>query len=373
MSTESESDDDVFVMLDGDGRVFGVDYHDMEFGFRAYRDFVPSKHISALVADAAVVDSPMCPASTFWVACEDMAQPRCALEALAAAVFRTHTSDVGADAFDEGTSGAEWWVQTGNKSPGLHWDKDEACRETSGIFVHPATSTVTYLTGNEGNDTDAPTLVFDNLTVPEIARHGAGVPGNLRPDPECRRVFASWPRRGKHVAFDGRLLHGVFPELTPGEATGDPASGSRVTFLVNIWLNHRPRDVRRLPDDVARALTPNAEIERLRLGEPREGLGMTGVFDDSSPKTLREPLRDRFFGWSGDEMRLDGALPLALMREEGGRGVGGVAEVDLDRDVTPPEKRRREAMRVVENAVRGGDEAIRDEKDEKDAKRTKRT
>ena len=50
MSTESESDDDVFVMLDGDGRVFGVDYHDMEFWFRAYRDFVPSKHISALVA-----------------------------------------------------------------------------------------------------------------------------------------------------------------------------------------------------------------------------------------------------------------------------------------------------------------------------------
>ena len=72
-------------------------------------------------------------------------------------------------------------------------------------------------------------------------------------------------------------------------------------------------------------------------------------------------------------MRMDGALPLALMREEGGRGVGGVAEVDLDRDVTPPEKRRREAMRVVENAVRGGDEAICDEKDEKDAKRTKRT
>jgi hypothetical protein len=72
-------------------------------------------------------------------------------------------------------------------------------------------------------------------------------------------------------------------------------------------------------------------------------------------------------------MRLDGALPLALMREEGGRGVGGVVEVDLDRDVAPPEKRRREVMRVVENAVRGGDEAIRDEKDEKDAKRTKRT
>ena len=193
------------------------------------------------------------------------------------------------------------------------------------------------LDGNEGNDTDAPTLVFDNLTVPEIARHGAGVLGTSGPTrvPPRLRELA---RRGKHVAFDGRLLHGVFPELTPGEATGDPASGSRVTFLVNIWLNHRPRDVRRLPDDVARALTPNAEIERLRLGEPREGLGMTGVVDDSSPKTLREPLRDRFFGWSGDEMRLDGALPLALMREEGGRGVGGVAEVDLDRDVTPPEK-----------------------------------
>ena len=356
MSTDSQSDDEIFVMLDGDGRVYGVDYDDMEFGFRAFRDFLPSKHVGALVADAATVDSPMCPASTFWVACEDMAQPRCALEALAAAIFQTHTAKMGDDAFEVGTSGAEWWVQTGG-SVGLHWDKDEACRETSGIFVHPALSTVTYLTGDQNNDTDAPTLVFENLTVPRLARHGGGVPGNLQPDPACHRVVASWPKRGKHVAFDGRLLHGVFPELASAGTTH--ADGSRrVTFLVNVWLNHRPRDVRPLPADVAKALKQDAETDALEVSSVVEE-SPAGVA--RGRETTLEPLRDRFFGWSGDEMRLDGALPLAQMREAGARALDGIAAVDLAPD---------DAMRVADNASR---EALRDEKDEKDAKRTRIT
>ena len=364
MSTGSESDDDVFVMLDGDGRVYGVEYDDMEFGFRAFRDFLPSEHVGALVADAAVIDSPMCPASTFWVACEDMAQPRCALEALAGAIFRTHTREMGVDAFDRGTSGAEWWVQTG-KRVGLHWDKDEACREKSGIFVHPALSTVTYLTEDTGDGTNAPTLVFENVTVPEIARHGGGVPGNLQPDPRCRRVVASWPKRGKHVAFDGRLLHGVFPELsTPAGGNSRGSGGSRsfrrVTFLVNVWLNHQPRDVRRLPEDVAKALTRIDETDAFSFSpktcSPAAEESPAGVARDGN--AAREPLRDRFFGWSGDEMRLEGTLPLLEMREAGATK-GGIAAVDLNED---------EAMRVVENALRDGDEK---KKDERDAKRTR--
>ena len=351
MSTGSESDDDVFVMLDGDGRVYGVDYDDMEFGFRAFRDFLPSEDVGALVADAAVVDSPMCPASTFWVACEDMARPRCTIEALAAAVFRTHTRKMGGDAFDRGMSGAEWWVQTG-KRVGLHWDKDEACREKSGVFVHPALSTVTYLTEDTGDGTNAPTLVFENMTVPGIARHGGGVPGNLQTDPRCRRVVASWPKRGKHVAFDGRLLHGVFPELASAGTTR--ADGSRrVTFLANVWLNHQPRDVRRLPEDVAKALTRNARTDALEISSSAVEESPASVAQNR--ETTREPLRDRRFGWSGDEMRLDGALPLAGMCESGA-SKGGVAAVDLNED---------EAMRVVENGLRDGDE--------RDAKRTRRT
>ncbi|KAK3275190.1 hypothetical protein CYMTET_16670 [Cymbomonas tetramitiformis] len=54
----------------------------------------------------------------------------------------------------------------------------------------------------------------------------------------------SSPEVGKHIKFDGRYLHGV-----PAEALA-PASApyTRVTFLVNIWLNHRPVDVPVFPD-----------------------------------------------------------------------------------------------------------------------------
>ena len=47
------------------------------------------------------------------------------------------------------------------------------------------------------------------------------------------------PRVGRHVRFDGRLLHGAPLELL--EARGDEAPYVRVTFLVNIWIGHRPR------------------------------------------------------------------------------------------------------------------------------------
>ena len=57
-------------------------------------------------------------------------------------------------------------------------------------------------------------------------------------------------------------------------------------------------------------------------------------------------------------MRLEGALPLLEMREAGATKAG-IAAVDLNED---------EAMRVVENALRDGDEK---KKDERDAKRTR--
>jgi len=52
----------------------------------------------------------------------------------------------------------------------------------------------------------------------------------------------SWPEQGKHMAFDGRHLHAVFPSLTRAAERNHLAEEgeNRVTFLVNIWLGHRP-------------------------------------------------------------------------------------------------------------------------------------
>jgi hypothetical protein len=129
---------------------------------------------------------------------------------------------------------------------------------------------------------------------------------------------------------------------------------------VNVWLNHQPRDVRRLPEDVAKALTRIDETDAFssspKKGSPAAEESPARVARDGN--AAREPLRDRFFGWSGDEMRLEGTLPLLEMREAGATK-GGVAAVDLNED---------EAMRVVENALRDGDEK---KKDERDAKRTR--
>ena len=48
------------------------------------------------------------------------------------------------------------------------------------------------------------------------------------------------------MVFDGRLLHGAVP--TDTEHAHDVRQGSvRVSFLVNVWLHHKPRGVEPLP------------------------------------------------------------------------------------------------------------------------------
>ena len=100
-------------------------------------------------------------------------------------------------------SGVEWWVQArasdgAQPSLGLHWDSDEEHKAEVGEHLPPWLATVTYL-GAQG----APTLILpaaadaDGHTVPLPAMGG----------------FLSWPRPGKHLAFDGRLLHGTLHAL----------------------------------------------------------------------------------------------------------------------------------------------------------------
>ena len=176
------------------------------------------------------------------------AEPRCALERLARVIFEQHTSGV---SFNVDTSGAEWWAQVrdgGKSHEGIefHWDVDEHfCDLESGrdgVHVHPHLSTVTYLTDDGG----APTVVLNTRC-----------PSSATPEAVCKvygRLSSgavSWPRLAKSIVFDGSELHGAVPPRGLGCAPG----ARRVTFLVNIWLGHRPFAVEPVPETLVRSLS----------------------------------------------------------------------------------------------------------------------
>ena len=178
---------------------------------------------------------------TFWLDRGDA--PRCRLEQLAADVLRFHA---GSDA----DAGAEWWVQArplgaGERSSiNLHWDKDESLSRRMGEHAPPFLSTVTYC-GDDG----APTLV---LPLEADERGHALLPDG------GGDAYVSYPAVGKHLAFDGRLLHCAPQQLA---RSADASGGIRITLLVNVWRRHRPWGLRRLPKRLA---------ERLDSGGPTE-------------------------------------------------------------------------------------------------------
>ena len=173
---------------------------------------------------------------SFWLASD--AVPRCSLEAFAREIY-IHQTRRFPHRRNEELSGAEWWVQVrrgdgrkaalGHKNPqdvSWHWDKDEQLVDDGGPTVHPAVSTVTYITGM-----GAPTVV---------------IPLGRRDDGCARSCFISYPTRGKHIVFDGRWLHGAPRSL----ARTAPPDYLRISFLVNIWCGWKPIGVDPLPNRV---------------------------------------------------------------------------------------------------------------------------
>ena len=414
---ESESDDEgMFVMLGGDGRVFGTG-DGLDYTFRAWKNFVPlpppppadSPGVRAenpvvtvddLIRDSLLVDSPlMSGGPTFWLGANAVDTPRCALEELASSIFQFHTSSCDSEDFDKDTSGIEWWVQS-RPSLKMHWDKDEELRISAGIFVHPHLSTVTYLTGagagagdqggGDGNSRaiQAPTVVFENLTVPTLARHGHSAPPDLPAAPTATAVCTSFPEVGKHIAFDGRLLHGVLRTMMPHSQSPPPARArgetmtttttktttgrsarthaeenedgkeagaasvvgreggneTRVTFLGNVWLNHRPKGIKPLPECVLSSLRgpitsmPPASaalsatpivIPEPRCAAPPPAPSFTEVDDNGSTGAEGWAETGCYFGWSGDDLKLAGLVPMGLLKNAGGARGGAVAAADV--------------------------------------------
>ena len=194
------------------------------------------------------------------------------LERLACDIFRFHVPE--AAVYDPSVSGAEFWVLALNddddddddedgededgeeeeeeeESVAMHWDKDYTLEEECELSLYPNLSTVTYLSAPPRG---APTCVVTGAIGPTCLPGDEDEP--LVPAPVS--AIYSLPEVGKHIVFDGRLLHGApvgMPDETASgppdkkkqrieEGKGEPMDGAgdglRVTFLVNIWLNHVP-------------------------------------------------------------------------------------------------------------------------------------
>ena len=228
-------------------------------------------------------------------------KPRCALEAFVLALFHRHVTDQ--TLYLPEQSGAEWWTLVMDENEedkkdsddddneadevGMHFDADYGLEEQApGLLIHPRIATVTYL-----SEYGAPTVVFNTKSPPpnDIASLGG----------EVKAAWVSHPSVGKHIAFDGRLLHGApatfFPALKgqrkssldepPNKKAKSESTvknnKKRYTILVNIWLNHCPLDAEPLDEDV---------IQQLKVpfdGEKSSSFSWNTSFDaSSSPQKL---------------------------------------------------------------------------------------
>ena len=230
--------------------------------------------------------------ATFFVPAQ--MTPRCALEELALDIFKAHTKGLKeGEHYDPERSGAEWWtlvLESGDNNAaaakkgndedsdedeeddevGMHFDADYGLEaQLPNYMLHPRVATITYL-----SDCGVPTLILDKVSPPPNDASKKSLNGDVSTG------WISHPQFGKHVAFDGRLLHGApgtfFPAqvreganstdskrrkldyrpdyLGGGLAQTDPTPGKRVTFLVNIWLNHCPIDAEILDAEEAYAM-----------------------------------------------------------------------------------------------------------------------
>ena len=200
-------------------------------------------------------------------------EPRCSLEALALSIFNFHTKDA---TFRRDISGAEWWTQVVDSGDdiGFHWDKDYGLEGSKGVNVYPHLATVTYLT-----DIGGPTIIVNSVGCLHSEDPYSGV---------SESVIMSKPILGKHIKFDGRLLHAAPSSLIFGKTNDNDSIpphfqekkkdcdnqkkiyqenplfiGKRITFLVNIWINHVPLQSKKIPDEM---------IEKFSLLRPASDL-----------------------------------------------------------------------------------------------------
>jgi len=123
----------------------------------------------------------------------------------------------------------EYWWKNDNKSYNgiihkIHSDKDEVLMHKYNILMIPLLSTVTYI-----NDSLFPTVVtstHENKMKDESLF-------NLN-----NGIVLSFPKKMKHICFNGRNLHGVGDIFNL--SINNNIFDNRQTLMFNIWNNHTP-------------------------------------------------------------------------------------------------------------------------------------
>lgn len=207
--------------------------------------------------------------------------------------------------------GAEWWVQVKTmesthvpedlilSTPGnpaeavdLHYDKDEDLAEHFDIGSFPTLSTVTYLTPASN-----PTLILPR-------RHDEAM------DDFMTHMLVSHPKEGKHIVFDGRLLHGApsHPALRQLPTPTTSGSNVRVTFLLNMWTT-KPCGIKPLPDairDILNGIQTNDHALGNSITFSKQSLTTVSVSSmDDLPSHLQGrvciPFLDKSATWAIDD------------------------------------------------------------------------
>jgi len=234
------------LVLDKHGRVAVKNAQTLDYGYRVFDGVVGGAALDALreacgtcfSARAQTEGAAYSRGSTYWVRADADRTTLSLPERAALDIFDLHSR--GADC-DRATSGAEWWtLDLDGASAGSvawHFDRDYALEDDVNLGPHVAT--VTYLTS-----AGAPTVVVPLVAPSDALEPIRGAGGE---------VFASLPLRGKHMSFDGRYLHAA-----PDGIFANEIEKRRVTLLVNVWLDWRPRDADALPPAVRHRLMGGA-------------------------------------------------------------------------------------------------------------------
>lgn len=117
----------------------------------------------------------------------------------------------------------EFWCRTHNKNEytlhNFHSDKDEEYFKITNQIEPPILSTVTYL-----NDSYYPTAITN---IPNHLGNFTKVTN--------KNILLSFPKKLKHISFDGKYIHGVFNVFKNIEDTNNLSKNPRQTLMINYW------------------------------------------------------------------------------------------------------------------------------------------
>jgi len=240
------------------------------------------------------------------------------LEECALSIFRSHTSTLN---FDANLSGAEYWAQVidSRDDIGFHWDRDYGLEEDEGIHVYPHLGTVTYL-----SDFGGPTVVVNKAGT---SRADDKIPQ------ECGSYLLIKPSMGKHITFKGDLLHAASADfltkegfLQQAENDADNNNGDddeedesdddsdsvpkRITFLVNIWLDHVP----------THGITPSPKLAKelktlSSVGKENNNISISISSQSAAEIIMTGPSRELFFNFTTSDYNCNIILPVPALSE----------------------------------------------------------